>query len=553
MLETNLSIAQKSELYPITKIAEKLKITEDFLIPCGKYIAKVHINQLSEFENKKEGKLILVSAITPTKTGEGKTTCTIGIAQALAKIGKKAMICIRQPSSGPIFGIKGGACGGGYSQVLPMEDINLHFTGDIHAVTMANALASAVIDNSLINKNPLNLGFGKITWKRCVDMNERSLRNILVGCDETPNGKPSYLRKDSYEITTASEIMAVLSLSSDYKELKKNLGNMIAGFTSDDEPVRISDLKIEGAMTAILKNAIHPNLVQSVEHVPAFVHGGAFGNVAHGCNTLIATKMALKLADYVITEAGFGADLGAEKFFDIKCRKGNLKPNAVVIVATIKALKMHGNGDGLKAVEKGFENLEKQIENIRMFGLEPVVAINKFPDDKKEEIRNIIDNCGKLNVKAFAIDVWSKGGLGATELAEEIVKLTEKGSSKFKFLYEANLPIKEKMRIIAVKMYGAKNVKYAEEAEKNLKIIEKNRLDRLPLCIAKTQYSLSDNPKLLGRPEDFGITVTNMKVSAGAGFIVVYLGEVMTMPGLPKEPNALKIDIDEKGRIRGLF
>ena len=550
---TNLSIAQSAKLSPIKEIAASLDIQSDELIRYGDNIAKIKISALTRLKDKKDGKLILVTAITPTKAGEGKTTCTIGISQALARLGKKAMICVRQPSSGPIFGIKGGACGGGYSQVLPMEDINLHFTGDIHAITMANALASAMLDNYMFNGNPHKLDMNKITWKRCVDMNDRALRNVIVGYKESSDGKSStYQRKDHYEITTASEIMAVLSLSSNLQELKENLGKMIVGFTHDDVPVKISDLKIEGAMAAILKNAINPNLVQSIEHVPAFVHGGAFGNVAHGCSSLVATKLALKLVDYVVTEAGFGADLGAEKFFDIKCRRGNLKPAGVVIVATVKALKMHGAGEDVIAVEKGFENLEKQIENVRKFGLEPVVAINKFPKDSDEELNIIISKCSKLNVKAFPIDVWGKGGEGALEIAKELVKITEKGNN-FKQLYDVKLAVKEKMSLLAKEMYGADGVIYTEDAEKSLEIIEKNNLDKLPLCVAKTQSSLSDNPKLVGRPRGFKITVTNLKVSAGAGFIVVYLGDIMTMPGLSKEPAALKIDIDENGVVKGLF
>ncbi len=553
MALTNLSIAQSAKLKPITEIAEKIGVQRDELILYGDSIAKVKISALHRLKDKKDGKLILVTAITPTKAGEGKTTSTIGISQALARIGKKAMICVRQPSSGPIFGIKGGACGGGFSQVLPMEDINLHFTGDIHAITMANALASAMLDNYIFNGNLHNLDLNKITWKRCIDMNDRALRNVLVGYKESSDGKSYvYQREDHYEITTASEIMAVLSLSGNLRELKENLGKMIVGFTPDDVPVRISDLKIEGAMTVILRTAINPNLVQSIEGVPAFVHGGAFGNVAHGCSSLIATKLALKLSDYVVTEAGFGADLGAEKFFDIKCRRGNLKPAGAVIVATIKALKMHGEGDSLEAVEKGFANLEKQIENVRKFGIEPIVAINKFLTDTKEETDLVSNKCSKLGVKAFPIDVWSKGGEGAVELAHELVKITEK-ENNFRQLYDVKLPVKEKLNLLAVEMYGADGVIYSEEALSNLEIIENNALDKLPLCVAKTQSSLSDNPKLVGRPKGFKITVTNLKVSAGAGFIVVYLGDIMTMPGLSKEPSALKIDVDENNIVKGLF
>ncbi len=548
MQETNLSIAQKSELLPITEIAEKIKISKNNLILHGKNIAKVHINQLSELKTS-DGKLILVTSITPTKEGEGKTTCTIGIAQALAKLGKKAMLCIRQPSSGPVFGIKGGACGGGYSQVLPMEEINIHFTGDIHAVALSANLLSAIIDNTLHNGNPLDIDTESIIWKRTVDMNDRSLRNILTGRKENSS---EYLRKDSFEITAASEVMAVLSLSSGYKDLKSRLGKIIIGFTKGKNPVTASQLKIEGAMAAILKNAIHPNLVQTIEHVPAFVHGGAFGNVAHGCNSLLATKLALKLSEYVITEAGFGADLGAEKFFDIKCRTGNLKPSAVIIVATVKALKMHGGREDISSLEKGFENLEKQIENIKKFGIHPLVAINKFPSDKKAETELIIRKCNALGINAVEIDVWGKGGSGAVNLAEEIVKTCRK-SPNFRFLYDTAGSINDKIETIAKEMYGASKVHYAEAAMSAIELMEKNNLDKLPVCIAKTQKSLTDNPNILGRPRNFEITVTGIKPSAGAGFIVAYLGNIMTMPGLPAHPAALGIDIDESGRITGLF
>lgn len=553
---TNLNIAQKSKLLPITKIAKKLKIKKRNLIQYGNYIAKVNINQFTDLKKEKEGKLILITSITPTKEGEGKTTCTIGIAQALAKLGKKPMICIRQPSMGPIFGIKGGACGGGFSQVLPMVDINLHFTGDIHAIGMAGNLLSAIIDNSLINGNKLNLDAYNILWKRSIDMNDRTLRKIFVGCQETTSenitNHTSCLREDHFDITAASEIMAILSLATDYNDLKFRLGKIICGFTKDKKPVTARDLQIHGAMSAILKNAIHPNLVQSVEHVPAFVHGGAFGNVAHGCNSLIATKIALKLADYVVTEAGFGADLGAEKFFDIKCRIGNLRPSAVVIIVTVKALKMHGQGTDLKAIEKGFENLEKQIENVRKFNFEPLVAINKFPYDKGEEFNLIIKKCNSLRINAFVIDVWSKGGKGALSLANELLNAS-KINGRFRFLYDVNSSVEEKIDIIAKEMYGANKVNYTQSAKMDLKLIEKNNLDKMPICIAKSQKSLTDDPNLLGRPRNFDVTVTKIRISGGAGFIVAYIGNILTMPALPKNPSALKIDIDEKGIIKGLF
>ena len=551
---TNLSIAQSAKLFPITEIAEKLHINRHNLIQYGDYVAKVHINQFSEL-GRQNGKLILVTSITPTKEGEGKTTATIGIAQALARIGKKSMICIRQPSLGPVFGIKGGACGGGFSQVLPMEDINLHFTGDIHAISTSANLLSALLDNSITNDNLLNIDVDNIIWKRTIDMNDRSLRRIIVGCSGMLPEKVTradYLRSDSFEITAASEVMAILSLAQGYTDLKCRLGKIIVGFNKDKKPVTASDLSIDGAMTAVLKNALHPNLVQSVEHVPAFVHGGAFGNVAHGCNSLIATKMALRLADYVVTEAGFGADLGCEKFFDIKCRTGNLMPSAVVIVATVKALKMHGAGRDYTAVDKGFENLEKQIENVRKFGIVPIVAINSFPDDKEQEFESIIKKCNELKISAYVIDVWGKGGNGAIHLAEELVR-TCLVPNDFRFLYDDMLPIKEKVGNITRDMYGAVGVNYTNSALSDIELIEKSRLDNLLICIAKTQKSLSDNPNLLGRPRNFEVTVTRLKVSAGAGFIVVYLGDILTMPGLPKVPAALSIDIDENGVVKGLF
>ncbi len=542
MAETNISIAQKVKLEPIVNIAKKINLSEKDLFLYGPYIAKVNARLLKELD-KEDGKLILVTAITPTKSGEGKSTTVVGLAQALSRLGKKSMICLREPSLGPCFGIKGGASGGGYSQVLPMEDINLHFTGDLAAVEAANNLLAAMIDNHIVQGNELNINPDSVVWRRAIDMNDRTLRSIYVGCDD----RKICLRRDIFDITAASEVMAILCLAENLKDLKERLGRIIVAYTYDGKPVYARDLKAAGAMAALLKHAINPNLVQSVEKVPAFVHGGPFANIAHGCNSLIATKLALKLADHVVTEAGFGADLGAEKFFDIKCRIGNLKPNCVVLVATVKALAMHGGGD----VSKGLPNLEKQIENIGKFNLPLVVVLNKFVGDRDSDIEIIKNRCMELGVEFSIADPWHKGGEGCIDLAEKVLKMVD--GEKFKFLYDINESIKEKIEKISREIYGASEVKYSKDAERHLKRIEELGLNKLPICMAKTQMSLSDDPKLLGRPTGFTITIKDLRISAGAGFVVALAGNIMTMPGLPKRPNAELIDIDDEGKISGLF
>ena len=542
MAESNIAIAQKIKLEPIVNIAKKIGLKEEDLFLYGPYMAKVDAGLVKRLK-KKDGKLILVTAMTPTRAGEGKSTVTVGLGQALTKLGKKTMICLREPSLGPCFGIKGGACGGGYSQVLPMEDINLHFTGDLAAVEAANNLLAAMIDNHIVQENNLDINPDSVIWRRTIDMNDRTLRSIYVGCDE----RKVCLRKDVFDITAASEVMAILCLTEDLKDLKNRLNNIIIAYTYNGKPVYASNLKAAGAMAVLLKHAINPNLVQSVEKTPAFVHGGPFANIAHGCNSLIATKLALKLADYVVTEAGFGADLGAEKFFDIKCRIGGLKPNGVVLVATIKALKMHGGGD----VGKGFANLEKQIENIRKFELPFVVALNRFSDDNEEEIEIVRQRCNELKVNFVVADPWNKGGEGCIELAKKVLEVMD--GENFKFLYDLNDSLKKKIEKIAKEIYGASNVEYSKDAERHLKRIEDLGLNKLPVCIAKTQMSLSDDPNLVGRPCGFTINIKDLKISAGAGFIVVLAGDIRTMPGLPKKPNAESIDIDDEGRISGLF
>jgi len=547
MAKTDIEIAQETELEPIVNVARKIGIDDEFLDYHGKYVAKVSINMMDKLK-RKDGKLILVTAITPTKAGEGKTTTTVGLGQAFKHIDKKAIICIREPSLGPCFGIKGGAAGGGFSQVLPMEDINLHFIGDIHAVGAANNLLAAIIDNHLVRENELNIDPNMVVWKRAIDMNDRTLRNIFVGCDE----KKVCLRSDAFDITVASEVMAVLCLSKDLEDLKKRLSEMIVAYTFDKKPVRVKDLHVQGAMAALLKHAVNPNLVQTIEKTPAFVHGGPFANIAHGCSSLIATKMALKLADYVITEAGFGADLGAEKFFNIKCRIGDLKPDAVVLVATIRALEMHGGSGGVEAVRKGLSNLEKQIENVQKFNVPLVVCLNKFSDDSDEEIGVVLNRCKELNVDAAVSDVWGKGGEGGVELAEKVIELADK-ESDFRLLYDGEVSIKDKIETIAKEIYGADGVEYADNADNDIRLLEKEGFSKLPICVAKTQNSLSDDPNLLGRPKGFKIKVKQARVSAGAGFIVVLTGDVMTMPGLPKKPAAELVDIDKHGRISGLF
>lgn len=554
---TDIEIAQNCKMLPIDKIAQSLGITEDELELYGKYKAKIS-NQISQrLKDHPNGKLILVTAINPTPAGEGKTTTTVGLGQAMTKIGKKAIIALREPSLGPVMGVKGGAAGGGYSQVVPMDDINLHFTGDMHAITTANNLLSAAIDNHIHQGNELHIDSRQIVWKRALDMNDRALRNVIVGLGGKANGMP---REDGFNITVASEVMAILCLASDLMDLKTRLGKIIIGYSFAGKPVTAKDLKVDGAMALLLKDAIKPNLVQTLENTPALMHGGPFANIAHGCNSITATKLALKLADYVITEAGFGADLGAEKFFNIKCRMAGLNPSAVVLVATIRALKYNGGvkkedlkAENLHALKKGFVNLEKHVENIKKFGVPVIVAINHFDTDTHDEIEYIKSRCSSMEVEVAFSQVFAKGGAGGVELAEKLVHLINTKPSKFSPLYDVNWPIKKKIETIAHEIYGAASVTYAPAADKAIKKIEEMGLDKLPICMAKTQYSLSDNPNLLGRPENFEITVREIKVSAGAGFIVALTGEIMTMPGLPKVPAAEKIDIDQNGVITGLF
>lgn len=554
---TDIQIAQGCKLLHISKIAEKLGIEEEYLELYGNYKAKLSENLWNKVKNNQDGKLVLVTAINPTPAGEGKTTTTVGLGQAMSRIGKNATIALREPSLGPVMGIKGGAAGGGYAQVVPMEDINLHFTGDMHAITTANNLLSAAIDNHLQQGNLLNIDPRQIVWKRCMDMNDRALRNVIVGLGGKMNGIP---REDGFNITVASEVMAILCLASDLKDLKNRLGRIIIGYNYDGNPVTATDLKVAGAMTLLLKDAIKPNLVQTLEGTPAIMHGGPFANIAHGCNSVTATKLALKLSDYVITEAGFGADLGAEKFFDIKCRFAGLKPNAVVLVATIRALKYNGGvkkenlkEENIEALSKGFANAEKHIENLQMFGVPVIVAINHFDTDTEKEIELVQDRCSSLGVEVAFSDVFLKGGEGGIELAKKLVAVTDTTVSNFAPIYDSTLPIKDKVQTIVSKIYGGNNVIYNATAEKSIAKIEEMGLDRLPICMAKTQYSLSDNPALLGRPKGFDVTVKEVRICAGAGFIVVLTGDIMTMPGLPKVPAAERIDIQEDGTIVGLF
>lgn len=556
--KSDIEIAQSAVMKPIEEIASSIGIGRENIELYGNYKAKVNYNMLKDLEDRDNGKLILVSAISPTPAGEGKTTTSVGLGDALKRIGKKTMIALREPSLGPVFGVKGGAAGGGYAQVVPMEDINLHFTGDIHAIGAANNLLAAMLDNHIYQSNSLGIDTRRITWKRCIDMNDRQLRSIVSGLNGRVNGVP---REDGFDITVASEVMAVLCLSKDLEDLKNRLRNIVVGYTRDEKPVTAGDLKAEGAMAALLKDALKPNLVQTLEHTPTFIHGGPFANIAHGCNSVMATRMALKLADYVVTEAGFGADLGAEKFIDIKCRAAGLKPDAVVIVATVRALKHHGGVskdmyavEDLEALERGMPNLLKHIENIRIkFGLPAVVAINRFPTDTERELEFIKERCREYNVNAVISEVWAKGGEGAIELAQEVVRLIDEGENKFKFIYPNEMPIKEKIETIVREIYGGDGVDYAPAALKEINNLEKLGYGNLPVCIAKTQYSFSDDPKKLGWPKGFRITVRNVKVSAGAGFVVVLTGDIMTMPGLPKVPSAEKIDVDADGRISGLF
>lgn len=556
-MKSDIEIAQSVKMLPILAVAEKMGLTEDDIDLYGKYKAKISLDVLKRNENKKDGQLILVTAINPTPAGEGKSTVTIGLAQALCRIGRNAVIALREPSLGPVFGVKGGAAGGGYAQVVPMEDINLHFTGDMHAITAANNLLSAAIDNHIHQGNELKIDNRRIIFRRVMDMNDRALRDIVVGLGGKPNG---FLREDGFMITVASEIMAILCLSSDLMDLKMRMGKILIAYNLEGMPIYCKDLNVNGAMALLMKDAIKPNLVQTLDNTPAIVHGGPFANIAHGCNSLLATKMALKLGDYVVTEAGFGADLGAEKFFDIKCRYGKLKPSCVVLVATIRALKHHGgvkkdklNEPNVEAVSKGIANLEKQIENIKKYGVPVVVAINKFISDTKEEVEYIIEFCGKMGVKVALTEVWEKGAAGGEELANKVLDILANEKGDFKVLYDEKLTIKEKINIIATEIYGADGVEYATTASKQIAEIEKLNLDKVPICVAKTQNSLSDNPSLLGRPTNFTINVKEVRVSNGAGFIVALTGSIMTMPGLPKVPAANKMDIAEDGTITGLF
>ncbi|QSQ08915.1 Formate--tetrahydrofolate ligase [Koleobacter methoxysyntrophicus] len=557
-IPADIEIAQSASMKPIQEIAEDIGLSEEYLDLYGKYKAKISLDVLEDFKDKPDGHLILVTAINPTPAGEGKTTTNVGLSMALNRIGKKAITTLREPSLGPCFGVKGGAAGGGYSQVVPMEDINLHFTGDIHAVTTANNLLAALLDNHLHQGNALGIDPRMVVWKRCLDMNDRALRNVVIGLGGKANGVP---REDRFDISVASEIMAILCLATDIEDLKERLTRMIVAYNYEGKPVTAGDLEATGALALLLKDAIKPNLVQTLENTPAIIHGGPFANIAHGCNSVVATKVALKLADYVVTEAGFGADLGAEKFFNIKCRFAGLKPSAAVIVASVRALKNHGGVkkkdlavENLEALEKGFGNLEKQIENITKFGVPVVVAVNRFPTDTERELRMVEEKCSDLEVKAVLSEVWAKGSEGGTDLAREVVRLAENNEgSRFKFLYDPGESIRDKIEKIAREIYGADGVEFTSKAEKDIKLYEKLGLDSMPVCMAKTQYSLSDNPKLLGRPTGFKITVREIRVSAGAGFLVVLTGDVMTMPGLPKIPAATRMNIDKKGSIEGLF
>ncbi len=553
---SDIEIAQQATLLPIKEVAAQIGITEDELEFYGKYKAKLSDELSARVQQNPDGKLILVTAINPTPAGEGKTTTTAGLGQAMAKIGKKAIIALREPSLGPVFGIKGGAAGGGYAQVLPMEDINLHFTGDMHAITAANNLCCAMLDNHMQQGNALGIDPRRILFKRCLDMNDRALRNIIVGLGGKVNGVP---REDHFIITVASEVMAILCLAADIDDLKRRLGNILVAYTYSGEPVFAKDLKADGAMTALLKDAIKPNLVQTLEGTPAIMHGGPFANIAHGCNSVRATKLALKLADYCITEAGFGSDLGAEKFLDIKCRYAGLKPSAIVLVATCRALKYNGgvpkaevSAENLDALKKGIVNLGVHIENMRKYNVPVVVAINRFGTDSDAELAFIEEYCKEKGADFALSDVFGKGGDGGTELAKKVVEACEKPSD-FAPIYDISLTVKEKIEAIAAKIYGASKVNYTTAAEKAIAEVQKLGADKLPVCIAKTQYSLSDNPALLGAPKDFEITVRNVSLSNGAGFTVVYTGDIMTMPGLPKEPAAHKIDVNSDGKISGLF
>ncbi|MHD0319227.1 formate--tetrahydrofolate ligase [Fusobacterium sp. THCT1E2] len=554
-MKTDIQIAQEAKIVNIMEIAKKIGLDEDSIEQYGKYKAKVDLKVLKNLENKKDGKLVLVTAITPTPAGEGKSTVTVGLTQALNKLGKSSIAALREPSLGPVFGMKGGATGGGYSQVIPMEDINLHFTGDLHAIGVAHNLIAACIDNHINSGNALDINLTKITWKRVLDMNDRALRNIVIGLGGKANGIP---RESSFQITVASEIMAALCLATSLSDLKDKIRSMVFGYARDGKALKVGDLKIEGAITALLKEAIKPNLVQTLENTPVFIHGGPFANIAHGCNSILATKLALKLSDYTITEAGFAADLGAEKFLDIKCRKGGLTPNCVVVVATVRALKHHGGAkelseENLEALEKGIANLDKHIENMKKYNLPVVVAINRFVSDTEKELEFVDKHCREFGVPVALCEVWAKGGEGGIALAQEVLAQLEKGTDNYTPLYDLDMSIKEKIEKIAKEIYGADGVEFTGPAKKMLKTIDELGYGKLPVCMSKTQKSLSDNAVLLGRPTGFTVSVKELRISAGAGFIVAMAGDIIDMPGLPKKPAAESIDIDENGKIDGLF
>lgn len=554
-MKTDIQIAQEAKIVNIMEIAKKIGLDEDSIEQYGKYKAKVDLKVLKNLENKKDGKLVLVTAITPTPAGEGKSTVTVGLTQALNKLGKSSIAALREPSLGPVFGMKGGATGGGHSQVIPMEDINLHFTGDLHAIGVAHNLIAACIDNHINSGNALDIDLTKITWKRVLDMNDRALRNIVIGLGGKANGIP---RESSFQITVASEIMAALCLATSLSDLKDKIRSMVFGYVRDGKALKVGDLKIEGAIAALLKEAIKPNLVQTLENTPVFIHGGPFANIAHGCNSILATKLALKLSDYAITEAGFAADLGAEKFLDIKCRKGGLTPNCVVVVATVRALKHHGGAkelseENLEALEKGIANLDKHIENMKKYNLPVVVAINRFVSDTEKELEFVDKHCREFGVPVALCEVWAKGGEGGIALAEEVLAQLEKGTDNYTPLYDLDMSIKEKIEKIAKEIYGADGVEFTGAAKKMLKTIDELGYGKLPVCMSKTQKSLSDNAALLGRPTGFTVSVKELRISAGAGFIVAMAGDIIDMPGLPKKPAAESIDIDENGKIDGLF
>lgn len=554
-MKTDVQIAQEAEMKKVIDIAKELNLTEDDLDLYGKYKAKLKLDNISQ--NKENSKLILVTSINPTPAGEGKTTVTIGLSMALNKLGKKSIAALREPSLGPSFGIKGGAAGGGYSQVVPMEDINMHFTGDFHAITSAHNLISAMLDNHIHHGNKLGIDTRNIVWKRVLDMNDRALRNIVIGLGGKTNGVP---REDGFDITVASEIMAILCLSNSLKDFKDRVANILIAYDYDKNPIYVRDIKAEGAVTLLMKDAIYPNLVQTLENTPAIIHGGPFANIAHGCNSIMATKTAMSLSEYTVTEAGFGADLGAEKFFNIKCRKGELKPDCVVVVATIRALKHHGscpkeklNEENLEALEKGFENLKRHILNMKKFKLPVVVAINRFTSDTDKEIELLEKLVANLDTKVVMCDVWAKGSLGGIDLAKEVISTIDKNTSNFTPLYDENLSIKEKIDILVKEIYGGNKAVYSKKAEKKILELERLNLDKMPICMAKTQYSFSDDPSLIAAPVDFDINIKDLRVSAGAGFIVIITGNIMTMPGLPKVPAANNIDILDNGEIIGLF